>query len=127
MTEQELYDLNKDMKPFDDGAYQRAAKKWDSLAKPLGSLGVLEEIISDTAGIRSSENVRLERALLYVICADNGVVEEGVSQCGCEVTAAVARALAAGESTVNYLTRGTGVQIIPVDAGIKDFPEVPGI
>ncbi len=127
MTEKELTDLNKDMKPFDEGARQRAVRKWNSLAKPLGSLGVLEEVISDIAGIRGGENVKLERALLYVICADNGVVEEGVSQCGCEATAAVARALAAGESTVNYLTKGTGVQIIPVDAGIKDFPEIPGI
>ena len=127
MTEQEIYDLNDDMRSFDEGAYQRAAKKWNSLAKPLGSLGILEDVICEIAGIRGSENVRLERALLYVVCADNGVVEEGVSQCGCEVTAAVARALAAGESTVNYLTQGTGIQIIPVDAGIKDFPEMPGI
>ena len=127
MTQQELYDLNGKMKPFDTDSRDRAVKKWNSLAKPLGSLGVLEDVIADIAGMTGSLDVRLNRPLLYVVCADNGVVCEGVSQCGSEATAAVARALAAGESTVNYMTAGTGLQIIPVDAGMKDFGEAPGI
>lgn len=127
MTQQEIYELNGRMRTFDTAARERAVKKWNSLAKPLGSLGVLEDVISDIAGMTGSSDVRLNRSLLYVVCADNGVVAEGMSQCGSTVTAAVARALAAGESTVNRMTAGTGLQIIPVDAGMKDFRETPGI
>ncbi len=127
MTVQEIYELNKKMRPFDEEARMRAFLRWNSLAKPLGSLGLLESVICDMAGIRGDENITLKRSLLYVICADNGVVTEGVSQCGYEATTAVAKALAEGKSTVNHLAEGLSLDIVPVDAGIKDFPGMQSI
>ena len=55
------------------------------------------------------------------LCADNGVVAQGVTQTDSSVTAAVARALGAGESTVCHMARPARCQVIPVDMGILDF------
>ena len=98
----------------------RCKRTWDSLAKPLGSLGRLEDLIIQSAGIYRSCRVTFEKPLLYVVCADNGVIEEGVSQSDHTVTAAVAGALARGASTVSYMARQTGCAVIPVDAGLKE-------
>ena len=84
----------------DEAAMAAARRQWDGLAKPLGSLGRLEEAVVRIAGLTGQADVRLPRRELFVFCADNGVVARGVAQSGPEVTAAVARALGAGESTV---------------------------
>jgi len=104
-----------------------ARARWDSLAKPLGSLGLLEDAVVQIAALTGNVEVDLSRRVLLVLCADNGVVARGVSQSDCSVTAAVARALGAGESTVCYMARTADCQVIPVDMGILDFPGAPGV
>lgn len=108
-------------------AEREAGKRWDSLAKPLGSLGLLEDAIVQIAALTGNADVNLSRRTLMVFCADNGVVARGVTQSDSSVTAAVARALAAGESTVCHMARGAHCQVIPVDMGILDFPGAPGV
>lgn len=76
-----------------------ARKRWDSLAKPLGSLGLLEEAVVKIATLTGRAEVRLNSRALLVLCADNGVVAQGVTQTDSSVTAAVARALGMGVST----------------------------
>ncbi len=97
----------------------RCKRTWDSLAKPLGSLGRLEDMVIQAAGICRTSRVTFENPLLYVVCADNGVIEEGVSQSDHTVTTAVAGALARGTSTVSYMAREAGCTVVPVDAGLK--------
>lgn len=63
---------------------------WDGLGKPLGSLGRLEKALIQIAGIQRTGDVHIDQKALVIMCADNGVVEEGVTQCGQEVTATVA-------------------------------------
>ena len=111
----------------DREAAQRARERWDSLAKPLGSLGLLEDAIVRVAALTGSEDIALSPRTLLVFCADNGVVEQGVSQCGSEVTAAVARALAEGRSTVSPMAHLAGCAVLPVDVGMRDFRPVPGV
>ena len=113
--------------PPDKRAAARARARWDGLAKPLGSLGLLEEAVVRIAALTGREAVRLDRRTLLVFCADNGVVARGVTQCGSEVTAAVARSLGAGESTVCPMARRADCRVIPVDVGIRDFPSAPGV
>ena len=115
------------IRPADQGAFQAVLDHWDSLAKPLGSLGELERAVARIGGATGSADVHLNRRTLLVFCADNGVVAQGVSQSGPEVTAAVATALGAGTSTVNYLARGANCRVVPVDLGILDFPGAPGV
>lgn len=111
----------------DESARQACLARWDSLGKPLGSLGYLESTLARIAAVTGDADVSLERRTLLVLCADNGVVAQGVTQCGSDVTAAVARALAAGESTVCHMARPARCAVVPVDMGILDFPPTPGV
>ena len=106
---------------------KKAKERWDSLAKPLGSLGLLEDAIVQIAALTGNAEVDLSRRILLVLCADNGVVVQGVTQSDSSVTAAVARALAAGESTVCHMARTANCSVIPVDVGILNFPGASGV
>lgn len=111
----------------DEAARKLSRRRWDSVAKPLGSLGLLEAAVTKIAALRGDADVKLKKRTLLVFCADNGVVVRGVSQCGSEVTAHVACALAEGRSTVNAMARPADCRVIPVDVGILDFPGHPGV
>ena len=104
-----------------------ARKRWDSLAKPLGSLGLLEEAVVKIAALTGNTEVRLNDRALLVLCADNGVVAQGVTQTDSSVTAVVARALGTGESTVCHMAQVADCRVITVDMGILDFPGAPGV
>ena len=104
----------------DEAAAAAARARWDSLAKPLGSLGLLEDAIVQIAALTGSADVSLKPRALLVFCADNGVVAQGVSQCGCEVTAAVAAALSQGRSTACQMARLADCAVRAVDVGMKE-------
>lgn len=106
---------------------REARARWNSLAKPLGSLGLLEDAIVQIAALTGCVDVDLSRRALLVLCADNGVVAQGVTQSDSSVTAAVARALAVGESTVCHMAQRANCQVVPVDMGILDFPGAAGV
>lgn len=111
----------------DEAARAACLAQWDGLAKPLGSLGLLESTLARVAAVTGEPDVTLDHRTLLVLCADNGVVAQGVTQCGSEVTASVARALAAGESTVCHMAKTARCQVVPVDMGMKGFPPTPGV
>ncbi len=114
--------------PLPDGAAGAAARaRWNSLAKPLGGLGLLEDAVVRMAAAAGSPDVHLTRPVLLVFCADNGVVAQGVSQSTAEVTRAVASALGAGTSTVCHMAKAAGCRVLPVDMGILNFPGAPGV
>lgn len=102
------------------GAKREAERQWMSLAKPLGSLGVLEDVIIKIAALRGSADVRLDKRSLIVFIGDHGVVKEGVSQSDHSVTLAVARALGVGSSTVDHLAKCADCSVFPVDTGMTD-------
>ena len=96
--------------------------RWDAIAKPLDGLGHFEHIITRIAAMTGDADVRILPASVIVMCADNGIVEEGVSQSGPEVTAAVAESMAKRRSSVCKMAQKTGAEVIPVDIGIvKDM------
>ena len=115
------------IRPGDRAAAEEAKSRWDSIAKPLGSLGSLEEMIIRIAALQESAEVRLDRRVLLVFCADHGVTAQGVSQCGSEVTARVAVALAEGRSSVSPMAERAGCLVVPADIGIRDFSGHPGV
>lgn len=104
-----------------------AAARWNRIAKPLGSLGWFEAALVRMAALRGTADFRLDRRTLLVFCADNGVVEQGVTQCGSEVTASVATALAENRSTASAMAAAAGCRIIPADMGIRDYSGHPGV
>ena len=115
------------IRPGDRAAAEEAKSRWDGIAKPLGSLGTLEEMIVRIAALQESAEVRLDRRVLLVFCADHGVTAQGVSQCGSEVTARVAVALAEGRSSVSPMAERAGCLVVPADIGIRDFSGHPGV
>lgn len=107
------------IKKINISARSRARKKWDSIAKPLRSLGVFEDIVIDIAGIQGTENVDISKRCVLVMCADNGVVCEGVTQTGQEVTAVVTENFVLGKTSVCTMARHLNTDVIPVDVGVS--------
>lgn len=104
--------------PADSAAYAAAQAHQQAQAKPLGGLGLLEDALARLAGGQHTENIDLSKRAVVVFCADNGVVAQGVTQCGQEVTAVVARSLDSGCSSVSIMAQQAGVDVIPVDIGV---------
>ena len=113
--------------PADEAARAAAHRHWASLAHPLGSLGLLETMLEDAAALTGSPRLNFDKRAVVLLCADNGVVAQGVTQTGPEVTAAVARGFAAGESPVCRMAAAARCAVVPVDMGILNFPGVPGV
>ena len=113
-----LKEAVKKIRPLDEKAMEGAKKRWDSIAKPLHSLGELENMLTQIAGITGTPDVRVEKKAVVAMCADNGVVEEGVTQTGQEVTAIVAENFSRHETSACLMAEVAGVDIYPVDIGM---------
>lgn len=106
------------IEPLDKRAMEIAQKRWDSIAKPLHSLGKLETVLTQIAGITKDPQIDLSKRALIAMCADNGVVEERVTQSGQEVTAIVAENFLKGDTTVCAMCRQSHAEVFPVDIGM---------
>ena len=104
---------------FDKDTYDEVLRRWDRVAKPLGSLGRLEEMIARIGAVQGTADVDISRRAVIMMCADNGIVAEGVSQSGKDVTRAVAEWMGRGESSVCKIAGKFNTDTIPVDVGIN--------
>ena len=104
--------------PADKAAAAAAKERWDSIGKPLGSLGLLEDAVCRIAAVQGTPDVDIGRRAVIVMCADNGVVCEGVTQSDSSVTALCADEIAAGRSSVNVIARTVNAEVIAVDIGV---------
>lgn len=122
--------LNKELtkiKPIDAELYKKCKVRWNSIAKPLNGLGRLEELICQIGAIREDVNAPVEKKCAVIMCADNGVICEGISQTDESVTAIVANNLANGIANVNLMGSISNVTVIPVNIGIKEEIVNPGV
>ena len=110
----------KSIQPPDAAAMERAKAQWNSIAKPLHSLGILEEAVIKIAGMTGSEKVDLSKRCVICLCADNGVVCEGVTQTDAAVTRIVAQAMAEGSSNINRMAEVFRVDVMAVDVGMLE-------
>lgn len=108
-------------------AYRNAQMHWDAIAKPLDGLGIFEDIIKKIAAITRNADVKIDKKAVVVMCADNGIIEEGVSQSGHEVTTVVSANMAKGIASVCRMAHVAGADVIPVDIGIKDNININGL
>lgn len=100
-------------------AMKASKDKWNSIAKPLNSLGKLEEAVVKLSGIFGSHDQwDIRKKCVVVMCADNGVVHEGVTQTGQEVTRIVAENMTKGKATINVLANQAGADVFVVDVGM---------
>ena len=103
---------------------QQARRRWDSIAKPLHSLGLLEDLVVQIAGIQETADVCINRRCALVFCGDHGVVRKGVSQTDSSVTAVVAKSIAEGTANINLMASAAGTDVTAVDMGM--LTAVPG-
>lgn len=120
-----LEELKEEIKPADARSQEEAKLRWMSVAKPLFSLGKLEDAVIRMAGIKGTADFELKKKGLVIMCADNGVVAEGITQTGQEVTAAVAGNFKKKAASVAIMGELAGVDLFPVDIGmVSDVPSV---
>lgn len=105
---------------LDTIAMELAKEQWDSVAKPLNSLGAFETAVIQLAGIYGTHIFNLMNKAVLTYCADNGVVSEGISQSDSSVTAMVAKSMAEGRANINIMAQKAGAQVYPVDIGMKE-------
>ena len=122
-----MNEIDFEPKPLDEGARKAAREKWNRVAKPLYSLGRFEEMISGVAAVQGTCEVSLFPRAALVFCGDHGVVAQGVSQSGSEVTAAVAESIAKGQSNINLMCARAGADVFCVDMGMKTPPRAENI
>ncbi len=104
----------------DDQEYYRslAQQHWDSLGKPIDSLGVLEQHVTKLCMIERTAQPHITRRALAVLCADHGCVREGVTQTDSSVTRIVAENFARGLTTTSVLAQQFAVDLFPIDVGM---------
>ena len=112
------------IKPVNKKVLENSINKWDSVCKPLRSLGLLEETVVKLAGAQNSIDVDIDKRALITMCADNGVVKEGVTQTGQEITALVTENFTKEKATVSIMCKMAHVDLYPVDIGVyRDMDE----
>ena len=104
--------------PLDEGAMAQARRRQDSLTKPRGSLGRLEELSVQVAGITGQAVPRLAHKVIVTMAGDHGVVAEGVSLYPQEVTPQMVFNFLRGGAGINVLARHIGARVVVVDIGV---------
>ena len=106
------------IKPVDREAMAEARLRQDILTKPQGSLGRLEELSIQLAGIQGKSIPQIRHKAIITMAGDHGVVAEGVSAFPQEVTAQMVYNFLGGGAGINVITRQVGARIIVVDMGV---------
>jgi nicotinate-nucleotide--dimethylbenzimidazole phosphoribosyltransferase len=107
------------IRPADRSFAAKAQEHWDGVAKPLGSFGALEEMWDRIAAVQKTDSPDISRRAVVVMCGDNGVTAEGVTQTDSSVTLACAEAIACGRSNINALAAVYGAEVLSVDIGME--------
>ena len=115
------------IEPLDGTALKDARDKWNAVAKPIGSLGQLELMVEKIAGLTGSIDVDISKRAVMVLCADNGVVAQGVTQSEPEITTVIAGSVARGISSVCRMAQTVGADAVSVDMGMMTPSDVPGV
>ncbi len=114
--------------PVDGRLAVQARARLDSLTKPRGSLGRLEELAARVVVITGELMPRIDAPVIFTLAGDHGVATEGVSAYPQAVTAQMVENLARGGAGVNVLARHVGARVVVADLGVAAPPtDHPGI
>ncbi|RLC70767.1 MAG: nicotinate-nucleotide--dimethylbenzimidazole phosphoribosyltransferase [Chloroflexi bacterium] len=118
----------KAIQPLNKTAMEAARARQNNLTKPPGSLGRLEEISIQVAGITGQERPVIEEKVVITCAGDHGVVAQGISAFPQEVTPQMVYNFLNGGAAINVLARHVGARVVVVDAGVAaDFEPQPGL
>jgi nicotinate-nucleotide--dimethylbenzimidazole phosphoribosyltransferase len=106
------------IKPLDEKAMAEAKMRQDNLTKPQGSLGQLESISIQVAGIKGNPRPRIVHKVIFTLAGDHGVTREGVSAYPSEVTPQMVYNFLRGGAGINVLARFVGARVVVADLGV---------
>jgi nicotinate-nucleotide--dimethylbenzimidazole phosphoribosyltransferase len=114
--------------PLDKIAMAAAHGRHSQLTKPPGSLGRLEALSIQLAGITGQALPRVDRKAVVVLASDHGVAAEGVSAYPSEVTAQMVLNFLQGGAAINVLSRQVGARVTVADVGVAaNLPDHPNL
>jgi len=123
-----LHETLKKIRPLGADLAEKARKRLDSLTKPQGSLGRLEEFAERLVAITGNTMPVLDRKVIFTFAGDHGVADEGVSAFPREVTRQMVFNFLNGGAGINVLARHAGSEVVVVDIGVDyDFGKVGGL
>jgi nicotinate-nucleotide--dimethylbenzimidazole phosphoribosyltransferase len=106
------------IKPLDGRVMAEAKARQDNLTKPPGSLGQLESLSIQVAGIKGDPRPRIVHKVIFTLAGDHGVVREGVSAFPSEVTPQMVYNFLRGGAGINVLARHVGARVVVADLGV---------
>ena len=113
--------------PSSQEIMEQVWKVWDNKCIPLRSLGKLQSMVVKLAGIQNSIKPEIHKKAVIVMAADNGIIEEDVTQSDNHVTTTVTCNMTKANATICVLSGVARADVFPVDVGIKDDFECPGV
>lgn len=124
-TREELTKIT--VKAPDEDIRRKVLSNFDHVAKPIDGLGRFEVLTAQIGAIQGTEKIDIAQKAVIIMCADNGIVEEGISQSGQEVTLAVVKSMADRKSSVGKMAEIAGADTIPVDIGVNSKEKIPKV
>ena len=110
----------KRIQPVSDHWLEKARERLDSLTKPMGSLGMLEDLAARFAAIREEIPIGLPKKEIFVFAGDHDAVSEGVSAYPQDVTKLMVANILTGGAGINVLGRCAGAAVSLIDIGMKE-------
>lgn len=116
----DLYKTIEKIKDIDKKISDESKERVDSLIKPKGSLGKLEDIVIKLAGIQNTIYPKVDKKAVIVCAGDHKVIEEGVATSNKDITLIQAINMTKGLTGVCALAKHANAEIVVVDVGIDD-------
>jgi nicotinate-nucleotide--dimethylbenzimidazole phosphoribosyltransferase len=124
---QGIRDIIANITPLDSVAMEQARARQQVLTKPADSLGRLEDLAVQIAGITGQAVPTLGRKAVIVMVGDHGVTVEGVSAYPSDVTGQMVSNFLRGGAAINALARHACAQVLIVDVGVAGEIDEPGL
>lgn len=125
--ERELQAAVSAIRPLDEQAMAKARNRINDLTKPQGSLGRMEDLAIQLAGIRGDLFPCGAAKRVVVMAADHGITAEGISAYPPEVTAQMVANFTGGGAAINVLARQAGIEVKVIDVGVSIDTALPGV
>ncbi|UVJ42889.1 nicotinate-nucleotide--dimethylbenzimidazole phosphoribosyltransferase [Pseudomonas sp. LS1212] len=117
-----------DCRPIDRDAHQQALARQQQLTKPAGSLGQLETVAVQLAGLQGRVKPNLDQVWIAIFAADHGVVAEGISAYPQAVTGQMLHNFVNGGAAISVLARQLNAQLEVIDLGTATpLDDLPGV
>ena len=113
-----ISDTIEGIRPLDEEAMAEARKRQDNLTKPQGSLGQLESLSIQIAGIKGNPRPQITHKVIFTLAGDHGVTQEAVSAYPSEVTPQMVYNFLQGGAGINVLARQVGARVVIADLGV---------